>query len=180
MVTVVYYDKLNLLINFVRILIMFFPKGNIKQFSLILSAALSLSFVNTSSLVKAQTEVDKDKCEYFKEITTDKTKIRKQIKDTVILRNNWNTDFAVPSGTKYEFYVANMMPENTDNYEASIHLKYADGSSDTVYSRNVAVERGETYSLTFQSPTQRQPYQVNIRVGGSNNNAYSISVLGCQ
>ena len=103
---------LNLLMSFCEDFdYVFFLKVILSSFSLILSAALSLILVHTSSMVKAETEVDKDKCEYFKEITTDKTEIRKQIKDSVILRNNWNTDFAVPAGTKYEFYVANMMPE---------------------------------------------------------------------
>lgn len=159
---------------------MFGSKLSNKSLTLIVSATLSLSFLSSISLVKAQNKADKDKCEYFKEITTDKTEIRKQIQDSVILRNNWNTDFAVPSGIKYDFYVGNMTAENTDNYDVSINLKYPDGSSETVYSRNVPMQRDKTYSLTFKTSTGRQPYQVNALIGGANNNAYTISVLGCQ
>ena len=160
---------------------MFFKKHNKSSFNFFFAVTLGLSFVTNSNQVQAQpSDMDNDKCEYFKEVTTDGTEIRKKIQDTLIRRNNWNTDFAVPTGEKYDFFVGKMLPENTDNYEVSIHLKYPNGTSDTVYSRNIELERGESYSLTFQTPTSNQPYQVNVRVGGSNNNAYTISVLGCQ
>ena len=153
------------------------------RFRLLVSMTIISSFFNflvSPAEIKAQSTQAKDDCEYFKEVTTDQIEIRKKIQDTLIAGNNWNTDFAVPAGKKYDFFVAKMTPENSDNYEVSIHLKYANGTSDTVYSRNIVLERDEGYSLTFQSPTSNQPYQVNFRVGGANNNAYTISILGCE
>ncbi len=150
-----------------------------KNLGLLLSATLSAGFVSPF-LTTSSAQAQEGNCEYFKEVTTDQTEIRKKIQDTLVRRNNWNTDFAIPAGKKYDFFVGKMTPENTDNYEVSIHLKYPNGTSDTVYSRNVQLDRGEGYSLTFQTPTSNQPYQVNVRVGGANNNAYNISVLGCQ
>ncbi|MGK7926251.1 MAG: hypothetical protein AB4290_13580 [Spirulina sp.] len=118
-------------------------------------------------------------CEFFKEVSTGQTQIRKKIQVTLLTRNNWNTDFAVPTGTPFDFYVAIMTPENDANYQVSIHLKYPQNRSDTVYDRSYPMERGRTYTLPFQSPTGEQPYQVNFRVGGANNNAYNIAVVGC-
>jgi hypothetical protein len=138
----------------------------------------SVSFFAQSE-IQAQ-DTSNNECEAFKEITTDKTEIRKQIRNRVIAKDNWNTDFAVPTAKKYDFFVGNMMPENDDEYEVSIYLKYPDGTNSMVYDRNVKLERGETYSLTFKTPTEKQPYQINVRVGGSNNNAYTISILGCE
>lgn len=136
----------------------------------------SLCFINTP----VQAETQKDKCESFKEVNTGKTEIRKQIQKTLLIKDNWNTDFAIPIGKTYNFFVGTMIPENTANYEVSIRFKYPDNTSDTVYSRNVPMERGETYSLTFRTPTSKQPYQANVLIGGSNNNAYTVSIVGCE
>jgi hypothetical protein len=139
------------------------------------------SFIFFETIVNAEEkENSNNNCEAFKEVTTDQTEIRKKIHTGIISKDNWNTDFAIPTGKKYDFFVANMRPENDDDYEVSIYLKYPDGSNSSVYNRNVPLERNETYSLTFQTPTEKQPYQVNFRVGGSNNNAYTISILGCE
>ncbi len=162
---------------------MSFLNFSTNNWKLLLCATFSLSLTSlfyNPVAINAQPAMDDGKCEYFKEVTTDKTEIRKQIQDTLVRRNNWNTDFAIPTGKKYDFFVGKMTPENTASYDISIHLKYPNGTSDTVYSRNVQMERGEGYSLTFQTPTANQPYQVNVRVGGANNNAYNISILGCQ
>jgi hypothetical protein len=144
---------------------------------------LLTSFCVINIPVKAQTqkaETQKDKCESFKEVNTGKTEIRKQIQKTLLIKDNWNTDFAIPIGKTYNFFVGTMLPENTGNYEVSVRFKYPDNTSDTVYSRNVPMERGETYSLTFRTPTSKQPYQANVLIGGSNNNAYTVSSVGCE
>ncbi|GFE69867.1 hypothetical protein [Chroococcus sp. FPU101] len=39
--------------------------------------------------------------------------------------------------------------------------------------------RGKTYTFPFD-PNNRQPYQVNLKVKGDNNNAYRISVMACR
>lgn len=139
---------------------------------------LLTSFCVINIPVKARTQ--KDKCESFKEVNTGKTEIRKQIQKTLLIKDNWNTDFAIPIGKTYNFFVGTMLPENTGNYEVSVRFKYPDNTSDTVYSRNVPMERGETYSLTFRTPTSKQPYQANVLIGGSNNNAYTVSIVGCE
>ncbi|WP_448573284.1 hypothetical protein [Trichothermofontia sp.] len=122
-------------------------------------------------------------CQYLREISTGQTHIRKRINTPtvgIVRSNNWNTDFAVPAGTPFSFYVAVMTPENNAQYDATINMIYPDRSSSTAFERRVPLERGRTYSLPFQSPTGRQPHQINFRIGGANNNAYTISALACQ
>jgi len=103
------------------------------------------------------TELPKN-CQYLKEVATNQTHIRKQI--DAIGKNNFNTDFAVPGVT--------------------INLKYPDNSVNSAFQKNVEMKRGETYSLPFQSPTGRQPYQINFNINGMNNNAYTIAVMACK
>lgn len=152
--------------------------SKIVNHSLILLSIVSINMGVSYSSVKAQT--NKDKCDAFKEVTTGKTEIRKSIQNSLIIRDNWNTDFAIPTGKKFDFFVGTMLPENTGTYDVSIRLKYPDNTSDTVYSKNVPMEKGESYSLTFRTPTSKQPYQVNTLIGGSNNNTYTVSIIGCQ
>ena len=144
--------------------------------SLVLLGLVGTLMSMTSSAIAAPSET----CVPLKEVTTDTTEIRKQVQKTLISgNNNWNTDFAVPPGTTFRSYRAVFTPENDAAYEVSIILKYNNGTSDTAYTRNVPLQRNKIYTLPFQSATLRQPVQVNMRVGGANNNAYRVSVQAC-
>jgi hypothetical protein len=101
-------------------------------------------------------------------------------KNRIDLGNNFNADFAVPTGIKFTSYKAVMLPENDANYDVAINLKFADMSTSTVFSKKVPMTRGQSYSLPFQSATGRQPYQVNFNISGANNNAYTISIMACK
>jgi hypothetical protein len=118
-------------------------------------------------------------CQLLKEVSTNQTKIRKEIQ-TGPFGNNWNTDFAVPAGVKFKSYKANMIPENNADYQVAINMKYSDDTSDVAYQRNVPMKRGQTYSLPFKSATNRQPYQINLNIGGDVGNVYNISVMACR
>jgi hypothetical protein len=157
---------------------MFLHQLNLKKLGLIITTALSFSLVSSNFPAQTQPKAEEPKCELFKEVTTDQTEVKKTIQN-VLLVKNFNTDFAVPTATKYAFYVGQMTPENTAEYDITINMKYADGSNSTVVSGDKTMERGKTYSLTFNSPTGEQPYQINFRIGGPNNNVYTISVAGC-
>jgi hypothetical protein len=153
---------------------------NLKRSLLILALGVCSSILFSELLgVKAQ-DASNEQCETLKEITTDKTEIRKQIENRLIGQGNSNTDFAISTGERYNSFVAYMTPENDDKYKVSIYLKYPDETNSKVFEREMELERGKLYSLNFKSPTQKQPYQVNFQVNSSNNNAYSIAVSGCQ
>lgn len=148
---------------------------------------LGTSLLSTPYLVKAEqiTQSVPKNCQLLKEIQSGQTSIRKEIEnpanlDIKVFENNWNTDFAVPTGTKFQSFTASLTPENEAVYDVSINLKYNDDTTITVYDKETAMNRGKTYSFPFESPNNRQPYQVNLKVKGDNNNAYSASVMACR
>jgi hypothetical protein len=99
----------------------------------------------------------------------------------VIVSNNWNTDFAVPPGVRFRSYAVSITPENDAPYDISIHFKYPNNSSSTVFQNNsLKLARWRSWNRTFQSPTSRQPYQINLRIGGTNGNFYRARVSACQ
>jgi hypothetical protein len=115
-------------------------------------------------------------CVYLREITTGRPFIRK-----VIERNNSNanTDFAVPTGTRWVTYVGRMIPENNATYKAEVNLKYNDNSTAQAVNRTIQARRFYRYDQPFRTPTERQPFQINGRVTGDRNTAYQIAVLAC-
>ena len=114
-------------------------------------------------------------CVYLKEVSTGQTEIRKQVKF-----GDENTDFAVPTGTKFTYYIPQLLGENNAKYGVKLYFKYNDGSNAKVYDKTLSLKRFERVSDKFNSPTEKQPYQINFNVGSDRNNVYRISVLGCQ
>jgi hypothetical protein len=117
-------------------------------------------------------------CQYLKEVATNQTRIRKTI--DALIGKNFNTDFAVPAAMKFASFKAIMTPENDGTYGVTVNLKYPDNSVNSAFQKNVEMKRGKTYSLPFQSPTGRQPYQINLNINGANNNVYTIAVMACK
>lgn len=115
-------------------------------------------------------------CIYLREITTNRPAIRKVIASN---NSNANTDFAVPTGTRFVTYVGKLIPENNSNYTAEVNLKYNDNSTSQVVSRKIQARRFYLYQQPFRTPTDRQPFQINTRVTGDRNTAYQVAVLAC-
>ncbi len=128
----------------------------------------------------AQAKIEKlpKNCRYLKEVATNQTHIRKSINS--IIGNNFDTDFAVPTGIRFKSYRATMVPENDGTYGITVNLKYSDNSVSTALRRDIALRNRNPYTLTFKSPTARQPYQINLNINGNNRNTYTISVAACQ
>jgi hypothetical protein len=94
--------------------------------------------------------------------------------------SNANTDFAVPTGSRFSSYIAKLIPENDSQYQVDVNLKYNDGSSSTAVSRTIQAKRFYLYNQPFRMPTNRQPFQINTRITGSRNTAYRVFVSACQ
>jgi hypothetical protein len=146
----------------------------------ILSVGLFLGINSMTVLANAKEKVGKlpKNCQYLKEVSTNQTHIRKTINS--IIGNNFDTDFAVPTGVKFASFKGMMLPENDGTYGVTINLKYPDNSVSTAFRKDVAMKNRENYSLAFQSPTTRQPYQINLNINGNNNNTYTIAVIACR
>lgn len=115
-------------------------------------------------------------CVYLREITTGRPAIRKVIASN---NSNANTDFAVPTGTRFVSYVGKLIPENNASYQAEVNLKYNDNSKSQVVNRKIQAKRFYLYQQPFRTPTARQPFQINTRVTGDRNTAYQVAVLAC-
>lgn len=115
-------------------------------------------------------------CVYLNEVTTGRPAIRKVI---ATRNSNANTDFAVPTDRRFSSYIGRLIPENNARFQADVNLKYNDGSSSKAVSRTIEARRFFLYNQPFQTPTDRQPFQINTRVTGSRNTAYQVFVLAC-
>jgi hypothetical protein len=112
------------------------------------------------------------------------TEVKKTVSPmgTLVSNNNWNTDFAIPSGSTFNRYVATIVPENNANYDVKLNLKYSDNSTGGAYRKdNVAVKVGQPLRIVGTPRANSDPFQVNVFVGGISaiGNTYTVSVLGC-
>ncbi|MGK7942922.1 MAG: hypothetical protein AB4058_00450 [Microcystaceae cyanobacterium] len=149
--------------------------------SLGLGVAVSASSLMTAPSALAQTPSIPENCQMLEEITTGMTEIRKKIRRRLVQGDNFNTDFAVPSGVAFKNYKAMMTVENDADYDLAVNLKYADNSVASALAKNkVPMVRGENYDLDFTAPTAGQPYQINLVVSGPNNNVYTIAIMACE
>jgi hypothetical protein len=151
------------------------------------SAALAL--VSGALAVQAQTApapvqriqaTEETSCVPLQEVTTGQNEIRKRIENRSILSNNWHTDFIVPNDREFSYFVALVTPENNGPYWMDVHLRQSQGGSEKVFSERADLQAGTTVSIPFESPTERQPAVVNVRVGGVNGNFYTIAVAACE
>ncbi len=141
-----------------------------------LSIATAAVMLHQSALAQTAAPATRN-CVFLREVSTRQRTIRKVIN----LNNlNANTDFAVPPGTRFNSYIARVIPENNSRYQIDVSLKYNNGSSSKMVSRSIEARRFFLYSQPFLTPTNRQAFQVNTRIAGSRNTAYQVSVLGCQ
>jgi hypothetical protein len=121
-----------------------------------------------------------DSCVLLEEVTTGQTEIRKRIENRIITQGNWSTDFVVPSVQEFSYFVAILSPEHNAPYELIVNFKHRDAPTvEQVYSNRADLEEGEVYAIPLQSSTNRQPFQVNTRVGGTNGDVYTIAVAAC-
>lgn len=100
-----------------------------------------------------------------------------------LTNSNWNTDFAVPTGTRFTYYVATVTPENAAPYNVAVNLKYNNNTSSEVYKQDgINLRRNVPYQFRAATPAgvSRQPYQVNLTVSGTYGNTYRARVSACQ
>ena len=101
---------------------------------------------------------------------------------SVGVRNNWNTDWFVPSGQIFRIFRVTFMPRESGEYSVNATFKYPDDSIDQFYR-----ERGRQFTanqpliIEEASRTDLQPFQVNTNIGGlkSVGARYTVAVAGC-
>lgn len=101
---------------------------------------------------------------------------------SVGVRNNWNTDWFVPSGQIFRTYRVVFMPRDSVEYSVNMTFKYPDDSIDQFYR-----ERGRMFTANQPLVVEErpradlQPFQINTNIGGlrSVGARYTVAVAGC-
>ena len=104
------------------------------------------------------------------------------MKKGIIKRDNWNTDFAVPSNTQYKRFVATLKPQTDGVYSIKVNLKYSDGTADAVYDEKPTLVNGKPLVVSSPPRAEVQPFQVNVFVGDAESIAksYKVTVKACR
>lgn len=130
-----------------------------------------------SSPVQAQT------CSALSAVDGKGTQIQKSVSPpgTGVTRDNWNTDFVVPSNRSFRRYVARIVPENGGEYRVLMALKYNNSTSNVLFDRTVQLPERRVYNVQGAPRANTTPYQVNVAVGGVRaiGNTYTVSAFGC-
>ena len=99
-----------------------------------------------------------------------------------ITRNNWNTDWAVPSERNFRRFVATIVSENGGSFDIKMYLKYSDQTTGEFYNTDgVQLNPGKPLTIDATPRPEDEPYQVNLFVGGLEHigSSYKASVVGC-
>lgn len=98
------------------------------------------------------------------------------------VRNNWNTDWFVPSGQPFRLYRVTFMPHAETEYSVNMTLKYPDESLDQFHRDQRRLFPANKPLVIETAPrTDLQPFQVNTNIGGlqSVGARYTVAVAGC-
>jgi len=111
------------------------------------------------------------------------TQVQKAVSppSTGVTRDNWSTDFTVPSTQSFRRYVARIVPENGGEYRILVALKYNNNTSSTVFDRTIQLPEQRPYNIQARAGGNSVPYQLNVEVGGIRaiGNTYTVSAFGC-
>jgi len=101
-----------------------------------------------------------------------------------ITRNNWNTDWAVPSeNNTFRRYLVEVSSNDGGPFDIKMYLKYSDQTADLFFNKEGFNISGDKPLKIEASPRpEAQPYQVNLFIGGieSLGKTYTATVMGCR
>ncbi|MGK7944273.1 MAG: hypothetical protein AB4058_07375 [Microcystaceae cyanobacterium] len=99
-----------------------------------------------------------------------------------ITRNNWNTDWVIPTERSWKSFIVNVNTDKEQTMTVRVYLKYPDQTSDQFLNEeSVTISPQKPLKLTLTPRKDIRPYQVNVFVGdvGSFGKTYTASVSGC-
>ncbi|MDX2228159.1 MAG: hypothetical protein NW220_00885 [Leptolyngbyaceae cyanobacterium bins.349] len=123
-------------------------------------------------------------CVAFRPLGSNTYEVRKSVSSTGVTpgtRNNWDTDFVVPPGTRFTRYIATVTSETPENYNIIINFRFADNTARQVFRRDgVRLVGGVPFQIIGEPPTgANQPVQINTNISGRQGATYRVSVSGC-
>lgn len=101
-----------------------------------------------------------------------------------ITRNNWNTDWAVPSqNNTFRRYLVEVSSNDGGPFDIKMYLKYSDQTADLFFNKDgLNISGGKPLKIEASPRPEAQPYQVNLFIGGieSLGKTYTATVMGCR
>lgn len=123
-------------------------------------------------------------CVAFRPLNSQTYEVRKSVSSTGVtpgVRNNWDTDFVVPPGTRFTRYIATITSETPENYNIIFNFRFADNTARQVFRRDgVRLVGGVPFQIIGEPPTgSQQPIQINTNISSRQGATYRVSVSGC-
>ncbi|MBL1209744.1 hypothetical protein [Geminocystis sp. GBBB08] len=101
-----------------------------------------------------------------------------------ITRNNWNTDWAVPTeDNTFRRYLVEVSSNDGGPFDLKMYLKYSDQTADLFFNKEgLNISKDKPLKIESSPRPEAQPYQVNLFVGGieSLGKTYTATVMGCR
>jgi FecR protein len=121
-------------------------------------------------------------CEYLKAEKTGEVEIKKDVSlpGAVVVKSNWDTDFVIPDGKKYDRFWVEIVSEDLNLNYMDAYLKYKNETPQRFYAKRDPDKANTTYTLAVPRRNDK-PYQVNVRIGHAAifGKPYRVSVSAC-
>ena len=98
-----------------------------------------------------------------------------------ITKDNWNTDWAVPTLTKFDYFKATVTSDG-GTFNIAFYVKYNDQTAQKFFDqKGVEITADKPLVITAAPGPKEEPYQVNLFNGGLDRigNTYTATVVGC-
>lgn len=150
-------------------------------FAIVVGAGIPLSI---PASVQAADIKATETCVSFQPMGSSTYEVRKTVSSTGVtpgFRNNWDTDFIVPGGTRFTRYITTIVSELPENFNIIINFRHSDKTSEQVFRRDGArLVGGIPFQIVVDQPaTSRQPFQINTNINSRQGTTYRVSVAGC-
>ncbi len=98
-----------------------------------------------------------------------------------ITKDNWNTDWAVPTLTKFDYFKATITSDG-GTFNIAFYVKYNDQTAQKFFDeKGVQIMADKPLVITATPGPKDEPYQVNLFNGGLDRigNKFTATVVGC-
>ncbi len=154
-----------------------------KSNRLMLQAVTVLASVAFPFAIHSQAQAS-ETCQAFQAMGSSSYEVRKTVSSTGVtpgFRNNWDTDFVVPPGTRFVRYIATITSEVPENFNIIANFRYANQTARQVFRRDgVRLVGGVPFQIIGEPGSgANQPVQINMNINSRQGTTYRLSVSGC-
>lgn len=154
--------------------------------SLLFACGLTAAGVFTS----ASTAIAKEVCTPLALVGGSGTSVTKTVSQPTIpspipgldiTKDNWNTDWIVPTLTEFDYFKATVTSDG-GTFNIAFYIKYNDQTSQKFFDqKGVQITPDQPLVITATPGPNDEPYQVNLFNGGLDRigNTFTASVVGC-